>query len=62
MFKTPVTAEYLLEAATAGFPRAVYFSMHELITSPCGFLKGCQGRLDTSLESLSNPKPNHLVA
>lgn len=47
MFKTPVTAEYLLEAATAGFSRAVYFSMHELITSLCGFLKGCQGMLDT---------------
>lgn len=47
MFKTPVTAECLLEAATAGFSRAVYFSMHELITSLCGFLKGCQGKLDT---------------
>lgn len=46
MFKTPVTTEYLLEAATAGFSRAVYFSMQELITSLCGFLKGCQGKLD----------------
>lgn len=42
--KAPVTAEYLLEAATAAFSRAVYFSMHELITSPCGFLKGCQDK------------------
>lgn len=47
MFKTQVTAEYLLEAATASFSTAVYFSMHELITSLCGFLKGCQGKLDT---------------
>lgn len=47
MFKTPVTAEYSLEAAADGFSRAVYFSIHELITSLCGFLKGCQGELDT---------------
>jgi len=47
MFKTPVTAEYLLEAATADFSRAAYFSMHELITSLCGFLKGCESKLDT---------------
>lgn len=53
MFKTLVIAEYLLET-TAGFPRAVYLSMHELITSPCGFLKSCQDRLFTWLESLSN--------
>lgn len=47
MFKTTVTAEYLLEVATAGFSKAVCFSMHELITSLCGFLKGCQSKLDT---------------
>lgn len=57
MFKTPVTAEYLLEAATAGFSRAVYFSMHELITSLCGFLKGCHGKLDTGWNFLlTKPK------
>lgn len=57
MFKTSLTAEHLLEIATAGFSRAVYFSMHELITSLCGFLKGCQGKLDTGWNLLlTKPK------
>lgn len=47
-----MTEEYLLEAATAGFSRAVYFSMQGLITSFCGFLKGCHGKLDTGWKLL----------